>query len=45
MSRQFVTRLVLAVSLLGALAACGTSPTAPQSPESQKVHDGPWPWW
>lgn len=41
MSRQIVTRLILALSLLFAVAACGKSPTAPDS--QNKPHDSmPW---
>ena len=41
MSRQTATRLILALSLLFAVAACGKSPTAPDS--NNKPHDSmPW---
>lgn len=41
MTRQFIVRLLLAATLLGTLAACGTSPTAPNAPA--KPHDTlPW---
>ena len=41
MTRQFVVRLILAVSLLGTVAACGKSITAPESPKTP--HDTvPW---
>jgi len=44
MSRQLVIRLLLAVSLLGTVAACGTSPTGPDSSQNTKAYDDPWPW-
>lgn len=31
MSRQFIARLLLAVTLIGTMAACGKSPTAPDA--------------
>jgi hypothetical protein len=41
MSRTFIARLLLAVTLLVTVAACGTSPTAPNAP--RKTHDTvPW---
>jgi len=41
MSRQTIARLLLVVSILGTMAACGTSPTAPNAPV--KTHDSvPW---
>jgi predicted small lipoprotein YifL len=41
MSRQFIARLLLAVTLLGTMAACGKSPTAPDA--RVKTHDTiPW---
>lgn len=41
MSRQFIARLLLAVTLLGTMAACSKSPTAPDA--RTKTHDSmPW---
>lgn len=41
MSRQLIARLLLLASLIGTMAACGTSPTAPNAPV--KTHDTiPW---
>ena len=41
MSRQIIVRLLLAVTLLLTLAACGKSPTAPDA--RVKTHDSaPW---
>lgn len=41
MSRQFIARLLLAVTLLGTVAACGKSPTSPDA--RVKTHDSmPW---
>lgn len=41
MSRQLATRIILALSLLFAVAACSKSPTAPDS--QNKPHDSiPW---
>jgi hypothetical protein len=41
MSRRLIARLLLVTSILGTMAACGTSPTAPNGPV--KTHDTiPW---
>ena len=41
MTRQSIARLLLVASLLGTMAACVTSPTAPNAPA--KTHDTmPW---
>ena len=41
MSRQLIARVLLVVSLIGTMAACGKSPTAPT--DRARTHDSiPW---
>lgn len=42
MTRQFIVRLLLAATLLSTLAACGTSPTAPNAPTTKSHDTLPW---
>jgi len=41
MSRQLIARLLLALTLIGTMAACGKSPTAPDA--HVRTHDS-FPW-